>query len=512
MLRIALADAYALIALAFGLFFIAATPPFGMADETAHFERAYETAIGAYTGAEGVPSGMQELMDDAFGLVKSGGTVDGDDYRRWAAIDLRAEEITPWPEPLRAVMRLHSPLCYVHFAPIVKAGVALEAPPLSILYAGRLAALLVGVLLVRAAIGVAPAAFGPALACIALLPTTIVFFGAFNIESLVVGLGFYFFALVARHAVEPNVRLKPADILQLAAIAFLLGQFKSAYLFLPAFALVLPSSKFAGWKAQAIALALIIVPGAIASLGWAVVVKDMMLGDVSYSTMNGNHVEPSAQLAGVLADPLGYAAIVLRTLFASDSPSMAWLSMLALGGWTNIKLPVAFYALLSAGLILVWSSGERPPRIFTRPLAVTLQLAIVGATALAILTLVYFQWNGVGDAVITGFQGRYLLAATPLLLAAAPVRLSILEKPARRTAVAFGAPLIGLFAMGSAVLGHYWQPGAGTQREASNASASRIASIAASLPESADQSSFSAIADQIASTSSISIVHGSPAK
>lgn len=453
---LSLANAYGLIAFVLGLFFLFVTPPFGVGDETAHFERAYEVATGRFIGADGLPAGLQELIDDAFGQVKALDRFVAEDFARWGKIDLSAQTIVPWPLPLRAVMRLHSPFCYLHLAPVVAAGVALDLPPLAIFYLGRLSALMVGVLLVRAAIAAAPAVFRPALVFIGLLPTTIVYFAAFNIESLVVGLGFYFFALVARHAVRPDIRLAPADIATLAAIGFLLGQFKSAYLFLPAFALILPAAKFASRRAQALSLTAIILPGAVATLGWAVIVKDLMLGDISYSTMNGNHVEPSAQLAGVLADPVGFAVVVLRTLFASDTPGMALLSLLGLGGWTNIKLPGVFYALLSAGLALIWMSGEKPPKVFTRPAALALEVAIVAATALAILTLVYFQWNGVGDRVITGFQGRYLLAALPFLLAAAPYRLSLLAPPARRLAVAFGVPLIGTAAMAASVIEWYY--------------------------------------------------------
>ena len=453
---VSIANAYALIASAFGLIFLIATPPLGTADETAHFERAYEVANGSFTGADGLPSGMQSFIDDAFGKVKSLASVTADDYRRWAAIALDVEATTPWPEPVRAVMRLHSPLCYPHLAVVEAFGAALRLPPLWTFYLGRLAALLVGVFLVRAAVARAPATFRPPLAFLALLPTSVVFFAAFNIESLVVGLGFYFFALVASHSAEPERKLSPADIVQLIAVAFLLGQFKSAYMFLPAFALLLPSTKFAHSGARASILALIILPGVAASLVWAMIVMDFMLGDIVYSTMGGNRVEPAAQLAYVLSDPIRYVGIVLRTAFASDAPDVAWRSFLGLGGWANVSLPAVIYALLSTGLFLVWLSGEKPPKTLGERPAVALQVALVGATVGAILTLVYLQWNGVGDPVITGFQGRYAVAAAPLLLAAAPVRLTLMASPGRREAVAFGVPIIGLIAMTAAIGTRYW--------------------------------------------------------
>ncbi|MCB2098959.1 MAG: DUF2142 domain-containing protein, partial [Parvularculaceae bacterium] len=450
------ANAFATIALFFGLLFIVITPPFGSGDETAHYERAFEISKGAFTGAQGVTAGMQDLMDDAFGKVRSQTNIEAGDYRRWAGIDLNADEITPWPEPLRRVMRLHSPLCYLHLAPVQSISVALGLSPLANFYLGRLAALLIGVALMRAAIALAPAPFRPALVFIGLMPTTVVYLAAYNIDSLLFGLGFYYFALVASLAATPDRRIARSELLQLAVAAFVLGQFKTGYLFLPMLALLLPAAKFVSPRARLTALAMIIMPGAIASLSWAMIVKTLMLGDIVYSTMDGNHVEPAAQLRGMLAEPLAYAGTMFNTLVNSDAPFLAWLSFLALGGWTNIQLTPLFYSVLSIGFLLVWMSGERPPAALRSSFAVALQLGIIAATVGAILTLVYLQWNGVGAPVIDGFQGRYFIAVAPLLLAAAPVRLSLVSAGGRREILAFGAPLIGLIAMSIAVFQRYY--------------------------------------------------------
>jgi uncharacterized membrane protein len=388
--------------------------------------------------------------------VKSGASTDAADFARWAGIPLDRGSVVDYPDPIRAVLRLHSPFCYVHFAPVTAFGLALGLPPLAIFYLARLAALLIGIALVRAALALAPPMLRPPLAFVALLPTAVVYFAGLNIESLLVGLGFYYFALIASFAADADKKLTRREIALLAGVAFLLGQFKTGYLLVPAVALILPRAKFSSLRAQALVLALIILPGLAASLGWAMTVKNAMIGELVYSTMNGNHVEPSAQLAAVLADPLGYAGVIFRTAFASEAPDIAWKTFLGVGGWTNIPIPAPFYALLTAGLLLVWMSGAAAPKALTSAFAIGVQTLLFAATALIILTLVYFQWDGVGDPVISGFQGRYLFAATPLLVAAAPARLSLLAKPRRREAIALGAPLVGLAAMAGAVLARYY--------------------------------------------------------
>ncbi|NWG91454.1 MAG: DUF2142 domain-containing protein [Parvularculaceae bacterium] len=451
-----IADAYAALALAFGAWFLVMTPPFGVGDETAHFERSYEVATGAFLGAEGIPLGMQRLIDDAFGGVKSGATVASADFRRWAAIPLDRAEVVAWPEPVRVVMRLHSPVCYLHLAPVIAVGAAFGAPPLLLLYFGRLTALLVGVFLVRAAIAAAPPGLRLGLAVIAFFPTAIVYFAGFNIESLLVGLAFLYFALIAGHCAEPTKRLRAGDVAQLAGLAFLVGQFKTGYLLLPAIAVLLPTEKFADQRTRWATLALIVVPGIAASLGWAFAVKNLMLGDIAYSTLDGNHVQPAEQLRSVLSDPLAYLGVVARTLFASDAPVIAWKTLIGTAGWTNIALPPPFLALSTVAAALIWMSGEKAPERMRTRSAALLQIGVFAATALAILTLVYFQWNGVGDAVITGFQGRYLLATLPLLLASAPMRFTLLQSPQRRAALAFGASAVSLFAMAAAVFERYY--------------------------------------------------------
>jgi len=454
---LSLADAYALMALVFGVFFLIATPPFGVGDETAHFERSYEVATGAILGADGLPAGMQDLIDDAFARVKSGVPIEAADYRRWLEIELSADEITPWPEPIRAVMRLHSPVCYIHLAPVVGAGVALGLPPLAIFYLGRIVALLVGVFLVRAAIARAPAALRPPLLFVGLLPTAVLFFAGLNIESLLVGLGFYYFALVASFCAEPEKRLSGKEIALLAATGFLLGQFKTGYMLAPALALILPRSKFASRRDQIAIIALCVAPGIIASLAWAGAVKSSILGGVVYSTDGVNRVAPDEQLAHILADPIGYAGVLFNTFFGTQALGVAWKSMLALGGWTNIPVSVASYIILTEGLLFVWASGPKPPAALMSAYGSLVQLGIFAATTLAIFTLVYLQWDGVGAPAIDGFQGRYWIVVLPLLFALTPVRWSLFADPRRRIAVAVIAPLFGLIDMAIAVTGFYFR-------------------------------------------------------
>lgn len=455
-IHIAAHDAYTLIAAVFALMFAAVTPPFGAGDETAHFERAYEVATGAFLGAEGVAAGMQRLIDDAFGKVKRQEGFSDEDFRRWAAIDLDKATVTPFPEPLRIVLRLHNPLCYIHMAPLLWAGRQLDLPPLALFYLCRLAALVAGLALVRAAIRTAPA-FKLQFASIALLPTAVVFLGAANIESLLIGLGFFFIAKIMALAAAPERRLTARDIAVLAATAFLIHQFKTAYFLVPALALLLPATKFASLRQRAATLALIYVPGLVVNLVWVSLVRTYMIAGLVYSTAaGGNVVDPSAQLAAILAEPLTLPLALWRTLAAPEFWAWTLESFIGVGGWTNIAMPAWAYAATGLAAALLWMSGPAAPWLSRR--AVAFEVAVFAATFLAALSLLYLQWTGVGAARIDGFQGRYLLSVAPLLFAAAPYRLAALAGGRTRAAILAAGALTGLAAMLGAVAAQYYHP------------------------------------------------------
>lgn len=450
-------DAYALIALFFGLIIVAITPPFGAGDETAHFERAYEVATGAFLGAEGLPAGAQAFIDDAFGKVKAEGTFNAEDYERWAQIPLDRQTIEPYPEPIRIVLRLHNPLCYAHMAPLMAIGLQFQLPPIVLFYLCRFAALFAGVLLVRRAIAETPF-FKLQFAGVALLPTAMIFFAAANVESLLIGLCFYYIAKVFALTSDARSPIARKDILALALAALLIHQFKTAYFLVPALALLIPASRFQSTRHRLSSLALIFAPGLLINLIWVALVRTYMIDGLVYSTIaGGNIVAPAEQLRSILAAPVDFLLVLLRTI---TSPSfIAWTiqSYFGIGGWTNIAMPVWGYIAVEIGLALVFLSGPAAPRPIGAPHAVAFQSVVFLATFLGVLSLLYLQWTGVGAPRVEGFQGRYLISITPLLFAAAPWRFTMLASPAVRGAIFAAGSMAGLAAMTGAVAAQYYR-------------------------------------------------------
>lgn len=428
---------YLIVAGIFGTAFLILTPPFGVGDETTHFERTYEIASGQWFGADGLPAGFLQFRDSAFDKVLEGDPFTASEITALTEIEMQQDEIVPYPNPLRKVLRINNPINYAHLAPIMASGLALNLNPFWIFYLCRFASLVIGLLLIRFAIKTLPFQ-KHSLTLIALFPTTIFFFAGINVESVMIGLAFLYFALVVRHSVVQTHKITQRDILILACIAFFIGQFKAAYFLLPLFAILIPQARFHSVQQRIIVLALVFFPAFMATLGWSMIAKEIMIGDFAYATGGGTYVQPGEQLAFVFADLFRFFGILLSTVFETDLLPYSWASMLGILGWTNIPLHPLVYGTLGLTVFLCWFSGEKAPNTLTGTGPISLQVTIFTASIGITLCLLYLQWTGVGGPTVEGFQGRYIIPVLPMILALAPLKLSLLDSSGRRKILVFG--------------------------------------------------------------------------
>ncbi len=91
-------------------------------------------------------------------------------------------------------------------------------------------------------------------------------------------------------------------------------------------------------------------------------------------------------------------------------------------GWLAILLAPWIYAgwvvaLICAGLAIVLASGSAMP---WRAADAAFVLLLIALSFFALAIAMYLSWDQVGDAVITGLQGRYFLLFVPFLMLAVP--------------------------------------------------------------------------------------------
>jgi uncharacterized membrane protein len=288
----------------------------------------------------------------------------------------------------------------------------LNVKPLWLFYLGRIAGLLAGIALTFFAIRIIP--FHKwTLTAIALLPPVAFSRSTLDADQFTIGLAFLFLALALREATARGPMGK-GPLFGLALAAFVLAQAKSAYLLLPFVIVALPTERFGTLRKKAAVSALVVLPGLLASIAWMLSLRTGYFEGISYQTWSGI-VEPDAQMAAILSNPLDYAGVLLRTVFASPLVPKSMIDFLGVFG-PPVTLPLALLPILAIALAALIISEELPP---VSPSAAfkSLCLLIAAATIVLILTLLYLQWTRYGGPVVHGFNGRYLYPLAPLFLA-----------------------------------------------------------------------------------------------
>jgi uncharacterized membrane protein len=237
----------------------------------------------------------------------------------------------------------------------------------------------------------------------------------------------------------PDRRLAVAYV----ASALLLFLSKHAYLTVP-LALVVGLANPAV-KATVVRLLLAAyLPGACLVLAWLV-----LSADVTVPVIPGS--DPFAQLRFILADPLGFAALVAGYFWATGPVHLA--GLVGRLGWVDTPLPVwlvtGYWLALAA--VTVLASEPKLPGPGQR-LAL---LACAVAGGLGVVTLVYLL-APVGAGHIQGVQSRYFV---PLLPLAGLAALGLRPSPAvqrHAPALCAGVASASLLVTFATLVSRYW--------------------------------------------------------
>ena len=389
-------------------------PPLGGGNEMYNFQRIAGVAYGEPgVGPVTLPGGIVAFVNEGFRYFHEGlATPFGfgaEEYHRLAAILLDAHAPAVLPSNPIAV---HNPVAYLPQAAVLRFAALAGASPLTLFILARLAGLAAALALTFAAIRLMPS-HKVALAALALLPPIVFGRSAVDADPVTNGFAFLFIAAVLRESVCEEA-MTARSLAGLVALAFVMGQCKSAYFVLLPLALLIPRRRFASPTQHGAALALLILPGVLASLAWMAFAKASALSSGAYHTWSGM-ADPDRQLAFVFAHPIGYVETFIRTLFATDFFLRSLVQVFGAFG-PPVYLPLPVIAILFALFLgAVFADGaakapEYPRRLF--PLA----LAIFAVFLALSLTLLYLQWTGYAKPVIEGFQGRYLYPLLPLFV------------------------------------------------------------------------------------------------
>jgi uncharacterized membrane protein len=370
-------------ALLIGVVYVFVTPPFEVPDEQNHFWRGLAIGNGQLLPKRG---------PDATPIVKS--------TQNLVWVLARTEPHETLAQKLRIIAALPydgTPAGTVRFAawytPLPYAAqsliAALPLRPAIVFYGGRIANLIVAVLLIALAIRVAPQ-YGNVIAAAALLPMSLYELASWSADAATIALAWLFTALL----------LVPPRRMWIVALAgFALALCKPAYFLLALLAFALPFL-----RRDRVAI--------IGATAMGTLIAVLAAGRGAYNPRPGLPVDAAAQLRCIAADPIHFAGIVMHDVVTNGRFYVE--EMIGRFGANEIKLSPIVITIEIILLIAVALTSGAALRARVR---VTV-LVIVAMTVAGILLSQYLIWSVVCGDAIEGVQGRYFLEILPLVLAA----------------------------------------------------------------------------------------------
>jgi uncharacterized membrane protein len=435
------ARVFAAIAIGAGLVFAVVMPPGAAPDETRHLSRVFLISEGflAVPGAARraeVPKSIPELHRSL-------------ETRRWPEPPERrsAAEIASYlDQPLDPDRRAgianagtYPPFVYLPQLPGVLIGRWLELSPAALIYLGRATSLLVWVAATALAIRLAPARRW-ALVLLSLTPMAVAGAASISADPMTLAMALLFTAVTLR-AAGGSGPLARGERIAIVAAALAVSQGKPGYWPLALLALALPQARFDG-RARWLAFAAVVAAATtLPSLAW------IAHAQASAPALPVQGSDPGGQAAFVLGDPLGFAAVLIRTVrvFAASW----YTTYVGELGTLAVTLPAVVYLAWGAAFTAALAA-DGPPLATSRVWPV----AAFASSAVAVLGLAYLGWNAVGKEVVAGVQGRYFAPAVPALVLALPAWRRSLP-PGLRTALVSAAAAILLVAVAAAIAVYY---------------------------------------------------------
>jgi uncharacterized membrane protein len=406
---------FVVMALPVGVFLVFAQPPGQGLDEAAHFYRVWTLANGllvdpTHHGQTGAPISqcVLQYLNHFAAAASRRSSFSFEQY--WHNSVPCSSKTTFTGFPGSAV---YSPVAYV---PSIVAVWLLHLIGFTlpvVFFAGRLTSLLTFVALYALAIKIAPVG-KPVLFVLGLLPTTLLLASTYSADPMTIALAVLSASLTLRCCtLERPVR---RDFLWLFVVLVALALAKPSFFVLAFLLFVVPVGMLGVRHPRLVQTATAaVVLGCAAA--WNFSVRKVL------SAATGSYgINPHAQIRYILGHPLGYGAVLARTLFES-SGEQRWLPgiFFSIGFYRpfgdNIYAPMGLVILGSLTVCYTFwlAFGKKRDVALNRPALVWLPIAIAVVGFLLIETTLFVYGTPVGLPEIN-VQGRYFFPLVPLPL------------------------------------------------------------------------------------------------
>lgn len=335
-------------------------------------------------------------------------------FSELAAIALKPAETLPFSPHMYAAQFPF--IGYVFYALGAAIGLALQLPPIIILYLSIGVNAAAALALNYYALRLLPAMRWPVFYLL-LLPCSFLFRVQVTPDALTQALCLLALAIASRLAYRPRM-LAQLQSTGLIVLAFIIGFIKLAYIFVPAVFAVIPASCFKTplrkWAVVTSALLLSIAGG----VGWGLYATATLYPWEMLPHAPGVASKFMQHVSEVALQPFAYLAAIFEAMMKPHKLYPIAANMIT-GRWYWWHWlpdgPKSFLPLLP--LLLLAVPGERDglrPLLWTRLLG----LGIFFATWITLCIIMHFHRPGTPEYTVWLVQGRYLLIAMPFLVPA----------------------------------------------------------------------------------------------
>ncbi len=408
----------------FGICFLFFTAPLGSFDETEHFFRSYQVSDLQFISAK---VDTTNVTGARVGLGYGGSlpisVVDVATNIRWGIQTapnsdksfIKSKLTDGLKVPLNVNMKkqvrfdntaIYSPTGYIPQALGIGVGKLVNASPVYLIYLGRLANLVVWLLLIFLAIKITP--IGKyAFVVIALNPVSVFLAATLSPDTVAAGvmaLVVAFVLYLRRKATK--VTIKQVILLSLLLLTCVLT--KNIYIPITLIVFALPIKVMHLW----VKLAII---GVITLIGvsWNASALPMTaMIPVYFGFMD--HINAADQVNFITHNVYGFLKIVIWNLVGTPSVAFSYLYMSDMAGntvpnWASILWVVALV------LVFLMRDNQADRANVTKRLRI-LFTACVGLVVAAIVMSLYIGWSPVGSKIMNGIQGRYFIPISFMLI------------------------------------------------------------------------------------------------
>lgn len=402
--------AFLIIGLIYGIGFLFATPAFQVPDEYEHFYRAVYVSEGHI---------VPEKLGDKSGVYvpESIGKTSLIIHEEWSSFIKDRENklnLTPllyiplkskymvFEDISRIAVVTYSPVPYIVSGFAISLGKFFNLSPIILMYLGRLANLLMWLILTYSAIKIIPV-HKWVLFMLSFIPLTLFEAASISADSFMLGLSFLIIAIFLKYAFGSKKRLIVKDIYIIFVVLLLLALSKQVYFVLLFLVLLIPPLKFGNMKKMMITTALLFISISLIIGSWSLLVKDLYVPIVPQISIHG-------QIFYILGDPLRFPYVILNTFLQFGLSYQ----LLFVGNFIlDIPLPVWWIGIYILSIFPVALLDTCEIEISRRQKLISTIVFLL--VFLLLCAFVYVSWTPVGQNTIDGIQGRYFIPIMPLL-------------------------------------------------------------------------------------------------